>query len=43
MREMHKVFCLENMKEEDLEVDGKIILEWILGMGMGELGSSCSG
>jgi hypothetical protein len=32
---MHTVFWLENLKgrdhSEDIEVDGRIILEWILG------------
>jgi hypothetical protein len=32
---MHKKFCLENLKGgdnlEDLSIDGKQILEWILG------------
>jgi len=45
-RELDTKFLLENLKErdhtEDLGVDGKIILEWILGnrVGMCGLGSS---
>jgi hypothetical protein len=35
MEEMNKRFCLENLKGrdhcEDLGIDGKMLLEWILG------------
>jgi hypothetical protein len=42
---MHKIFWLENMKgrdnSENLNVDGSLILEWILGKQGGKVGSEC--
>jgi hypothetical protein len=39
--EMHTILWLENLKRrgysEDMGVDGRIILEWILGMGEGKV------
>jgi hypothetical protein len=42
---VHIVFWLENLKERDhsdeLGIDGRIILEWILGKYGGELWTGC--
>jgi hypothetical protein len=42
---MHKIFWLENLKgryhPEDLGVDGRIILEWILVIYSGKLWAGC--
>jgi hypothetical protein len=46
-RKMLTIFWLENLKGrvylEDVGVDGKIILEWILGKWMGSCGPDTSG
>jgi hypothetical protein len=43
--EMHTKFWSENLKgkdhSEDLDVDGKIILEWILGKYGGQVWTRC--
>jgi hypothetical protein len=42
---MHKIFLLENLKGrdrlEDLGVDGKIMLEWILGKEGAKVWTGC--